>query len=123
MGSMFFWLHRLLQPHCLECQQADLEAKVCQSCEILKMQLSLVNDEKRQLLNYLIALAKSPENLPVPAAIDYEKVKPKMMTWNVRRQMLEEEDRKSAQILAEQKKRQESIDKLEEEVGIEKEGA
>lgn len=44
------------------------------------------------------------------------------MTWNVRRQMLEAEDRKRAQVIQENKKRDEAIAKLEKETGIEEEG-
>jgi len=80
------------------------------------MQLAIVNSEKSQMLNSILSFTKPAENQS-SSPIDYEKVKPKMMTWNVRRQMLEAEDRKSAQILAEQK-RKESIEKLEQETGI-----
>lgn len=115
---MFYWrwLHHLLNPHCQQCQDEAIETKVCTSCETLKMQLAIVNSEKSQMLNSILSFTKPAENQS-SSPIDYEKVKPKMMTWNVRRQMLEAEDRKSAQILAEQK-RKESIEKLEQETGI-----
>jgi hypothetical protein len=90
--------------------------KVCQSCETLKVQLAIANDEKRQLLNTILS-SVTPIREPV-TAINYEKLSPKATTWNVRKQMLEAEDRKAAQILAEQKKHAESIEKLEEEVGV-----
>jgi hypothetical protein len=118
---MFHWLHHLFNPHCEQCREAADENRVCKSCETLTMQLAIANDEKRQMLNSILSFTKPAENQSSPP-VDYEKLKPKMMTWNVRRQMLEAEDRKAAQILAEQKKQQEKeIERLEDEVGIKEE--
>jgi arginyl-tRNA--protein-N-Asp/Glu arginylyltransferase len=107
---MTHWFHWLFKPHCPECQ-------VCLSCETLKTQLAIANNEKRQLLESILSKPESTQ--PVDASIEFEKMKPKMMTWDVRRKMLEAEDRKAAQILAEQKKHAASIEKLEKEIGIE----
>lgn len=119
---MWHWLHHLLNPHCQECKEAAEENKVCQSCETLKMQLSITNHEKEQMLQTILSLSRPQAEAP-PTPVDYEKVKPRMTTWNVRRQMLEAEDRRAAQILAEQKKKSvaEQIADLEKEVGIETE--
>lgn len=103
----------------LMCKWFRVEPFPCQSCETLKLQLSIANDEKRQLLNSIISSTKQHE-IESPQ-LDYEKLKPKMMTWNIRRQMLEAEDKKAAQIIAEQKKHAAAIKDLEKEVGIEKE--
>lgn len=83
------------------------------------MQLAIANDEKRQMLNTILSFSKPAENQSSPP-VDYEKVKPKVMTWNVRRQMLEAEDRKAAQVLAEERRKTE-IEKLEKETGISEE--
>ncbi len=98
----------------------NLEPLPCQSCETLKMQLAIANHEKDQMLQTILSFSKPQVELPTPE-VDYEKVKPKMMTWNVRRQMLEAEDRKAAQLLAEQRKKSvsEQIADLEKQVGIE----
>lgn len=123
---MFHWLHHLFNPHCQYCKEAEEDNRVCESCETLKTQLSIANNEKRELLNQIMLLTRPAENQSSPP-VDYEKVKPKMMTWNVRRQMLEAEDRKAAQILAEQKKKDAErakiktsadIEQLEKELGI-----
>lgn len=118
---MWHWLHHLFSPHCAECQLAAEEKKVCQSCETLKMQLSIANHEKQEMLNTILALSKPAEREQTSPAVDYEKIKPRMTTWNVRKAMLEAEDRKAAQILAEQKKKStsEQIADLEKEVGLE----
>lgn len=95
----------------------NLEPLPCRSCETLQMQLSIANDEKRQLLSLIMSSAKSSPPLSPP--IEYEKLAPKAMTWNVRRQLLEQEDRAKAKILAEQRVHAaSSIASLEKELGV-----
>ena len=95
----------------------NLEREPCRSCETLQMQLSIANDEKRQLLNLIMSSAKS--SAPLSPPVEYEKLAPKAMTWNVRRQLLEQEDRAQAKILAEQKAHAaSSIASLEKELGV-----
>lgn len=99
----------------------NLEPMPCQSCETLKLQLSIANHEKQELLNTILSFTKPAVSEPAPA-VDYEKVKPKMITWSVRKHMLEAEDRKAAQLLAEKARNKsigEQIADLEKEVGIE----
>ncbi len=113
-----------------------VEEPPCESCETLKMQLSIANHEKQEMLNTILSLAKPSEGNGAAPTVDYEKLKPRMMSWNVRRQMLEAEDRKTAQVQAEQRKaateatgapkepvidnpRLQSIKDLEAELGIE----
>jgi uncharacterized Zn finger protein (UPF0148 family) len=117
---MIHWLHHLFNPHCPDCMVVAVENKVCNSCETLKVQLAIANDEKRQLLNTILS-SVTPTREPV-TALNYEKLAPKATTWNVRRQMLEAEDRERAKILSQQKKTVgEQIDELEKEVGLEQE--
>ncbi len=75
----------------LETKQVET---VCQSCETLKQQLEFSNYEKTQLLNKLL---KEPEAPPVTEAPQV--TRPRMVPWNVRRQMLEREDREKAKLL------------------------
>lgn len=135
---MYHWLHHLLNPHCDACASDKLEDKVCQSCETLKTQLAIANNEKQQILNSLLSLTAKPEEQVSPA-VDFKQLKPTMMTWNVRKRMLEEEDRAAAKLLAEQRKKdkesektspltpgergymEESIKNLERELGVEEE--
>jgi hypothetical protein len=118
--SLATWIHHLLEPHCAECQLAAQENKVCASCETLKLQLAIANSEKQALLESILAFTKPAAEQQSPQ-VDPKHVAPKMMTWNVRRQMLEAEDRKQAAVIAEQRKRDEAIAKLEKETGIETE--
>ena len=104
------WIHHLFQPHCEQCKNDSEEREVCKSCEILKQQLEIANFEKSQLLN-MITSKPAPEER---AEINYDKVKPKMITWRVRQQMLEAEDRERARILREQRKSDDKV--IDEEV-------
>lgn len=118
---MFHWLHHLFNPHCQFCREVEEDNKTCQSCETLKVQLSIANHEKQEMLNTILSLSKPAVVEETSPAVNYEKVKPRINTWNVRKHMLEAEDRRAAQILAEQRKKtkvDEQISNLEKEVGI-----
>lgn len=69
------------------------------------------------MLQTILSFAK-PATPEAPAPINLQDVKPKAITWNVRRQMLEAEDRKTAALLAESRK-QEQAAELEKELGLE----
>ena len=116
MNKFTHWLHHLFDPHCHDCQILEEEQRVCQSCETLKMQLSIANIEKKQLLESILSFTK-------PAAIETvhitpEDVKPKMMTWNIRKRMLEEEDRRTAALMKDKERVNKEISDLEKELGI-----
>jgi hypothetical protein len=106
----------------------DLEPLPCASCETLRMQLAIANDEKRQLLESILHPVDrdiTPAS-PVLNQVEFEKLKPKMMTWNVRKQMLEAEDRAAAALMREQREKnqptealKQDIEKLEKELGVE----
>lgn len=72
-----------------------VEEKVCASCETLRQQLEFSNYEKTQLLNKLL---KDPAPEPKPAEAP-QITRPRNIPWNVRRQLLEQEDRVKAQRL------------------------
>jgi hypothetical protein len=78
----------------------ELEPEMCQGCEILRSEL----EANRRLLE--LVMQKPPEvieNRPTP-----EPLRVKNIPWNVRRQMLEEQDRKRAA----------EIKDLEKELGV-----
>lgn len=106
------WIHHFFSPHCPDCAH-DRE---CPSCTTLREQLTNANYEKERLLSLIIE-KNSPERIQTPM----EPIRPKdsFVPWNVRRQMLEVEDRAKARIM------KENADNLEKEMGIasEKEGA
>jgi hypothetical protein len=69
------------------------EPPFCESCEVLKGQISILNTERDKLLAKVL---KEPE----PVIIQDNRVAttpgPRMVPWKVRQQMLEQEDRQKA---------------------------
>jgi hypothetical protein len=91
--------------------------KPCDSCETLKEQLSIANHEREKLLARIM---EKPEPIPnVPLA---PVTMPRMVPWNVRRQMLEAEDRARAKAIKEAAKadtpeiNKKSVEELEKEM-------
>lgn len=113
---MFNFIHRLLNPHCPHCEAKEKELRefqrslhieekeerhedlVCQSCETLKMQLAIANDEKKTLLDRLLEKPAVPVHQG-PPAITRQRM-PSALPWPARRQLLENEDRRKAELLA-----------------------
>ena len=122
---MFHWLRELLEikyefreKRTKLTHEVVAEEKICQSCETLKQQLELANYREQQYLNKLL---KDPEPDKTEAPIPVNR--PKMVPWNVRRQMLEREDREKARALRNAPKPDSELDKksteeLEKELDI-----
>jgi hypothetical protein len=86
----------LFNPHCEHCHEEKEDSKVCKSCETLKEQLESVNHEKNKLLERIL---ERPV-VETPAQPERKVSVPKVnIPWNVRRQMLEHEDREQAKLL------------------------
>ena len=82
----------------LEFAEKKRELNYCESCEVLKLQLAMANEEKQQLLDRILNPVIKPES----KLIDTPNLKPLMptsMSWSARRQMLEAEDRAKARAL------------------------
>lgn len=104
---MFNWLRELYE--------IRRDNKICTSCETLKMQLAIVNQEKKVLLDSVLS---APEKVVEQQEKEYKPILPRTHTnWNVRRQMLEAEDRKKAQ-LVKQKVELVSTEDLEKELNV-----
>lgn len=89
------WIHRFLNPHCPHCIDEYDRRMVCDTCEVLKQQLAVANNEIHRLLDTITA---KPE--PEPAREPVKMTLPnKNIPWSVRRQMLEQEDREKAKIM------------------------
>ena len=121
---MFHWIHKLLHPHCPDCKRDEEDKSICQSCEVYKVQLAIANQEKERLLQALLDDHK-------PAEVEPKKPFKSVNTaipWAARRQMLEQEDRRAAQLLAAQQTTDEKgqdkvvedkeIEELEKALGI-----
>jgi hypothetical protein len=88
------WLHKFLNPHCSHCKEEHEDSKVCSSCETLRQQLAITNVNIERLMNRLL------EKPIVEAPHEFKEVsQPKNIPWNVRRQMLETEDRERAKLI------------------------
>jgi len=92
---MINWIHHLFNPHCEHCREEREESRVCPSCETLKSQLESVNHEKNKLLDRLL----TPPVVETVVQPVREITAPVNIPWNVRRQMLEREDRERAKLI------------------------
>lgn len=102
---------------------------ICMTCEVLRDQLDESNRERKELLTRLMERDK-PEPLPPPMSREeLTPIRPQHTPWRVRQQLLEQEDRRAAQILRDkQKELQEqrvvpttvasNIESLESELGL-----
>ena len=91
----------------------NLPVQSCQSCEILRDQLEKVERDRSELLSRLL---DKPKAEPLPEKTEeYKSIQPAFVPWRVRQQMLEQEDRKSAQLTRDRKQ---EIDELEKSLGI-----
>lgn len=97
---MFKWLDELinLRLDYLD-RKAQLSIRYCESCEVLKIELAHAHEVNTELLKNITAKPE-PEK-----KIDISELKPIMparhLPFNVRKQMMEQEDRRKAAILQE----------------------
>lgn len=75
----------------------------CKSCETLKHQLDIANRRNDELIETILSLVK-PEVISNPVPVFGQPIKKAMMPWAKQRQILEEEDKRLAQIRAESAK-------------------
>ena len=131
MNPIIKFFHEFLHPHCQHCQEEKIQEieqneinRICPSCESLKMQLSLVNQQNEKLLNKLVTEKEEiiPTQQEQPRVLNTKGFIP----FNVIRNRLETESRIKAQELNAQNKAQtgaakpdETTAKLETELGIE----
>lgn len=118
---MINFFHKLFNPHCPHCKEIDDENKVCLSCEHLRLMLEQSNIERKQLLDRLLN-KDNPIMIPVaPEEMKEPQLMKRNIPWNVRRQMLEKEDREKAKLMRDAPKPMiinTEIDALEKELGI-----
>lgn len=106
------WLHRLLNPHCPDCNLVKQEEKVCKNCDTLRSLLEIEKFEKKRLLDEIL---RKDEPI-IQQEVKFEEIKPKHVPWRVKQQTLEENDRIKAKILADRAK----IEKMEKELQLDK---
>jgi hypothetical protein len=113
------WLHRFLHPHCQHC----IDARACQSCDVLKIELERTCRERDKLLDTILNKDK-PQ--PRPELTNIQPVT-RQVPWHIKRQQLEQADREEAAKLraAEDGKteqlltdKQKEVESLEKELGV-----
>jgi hypothetical protein len=82
----------------------------CKSCEVLKQQLQISNDEKDRLLNQLLDITK-PRVYEAVSPKDVDPIKPKIMPLHTRLRLLEQASREAAMAQARMKKDNEELEK------------
>ncbi len=82
----------------------------CETCEILRLQLAKSDAERLDLLHRF--LDKDKPEPPSEKEEELVPIKPQFTPWRVRQQMLEQEDRKKAQLMKDR------VDELEKELGV-----
>ncbi len=101
-------------------KEVNRENEICQSCETLKELLIQANSEKMMILNKLVNPPVSAPPIETGApAISIPKT---TLPWRIKQQMMEQEDRKKAQLLRDapkpvsEKPTQEEIKEFEREL-------
>lgn len=106
-----------------------LEDPPCASCELLRAQLEMCNEERKNLLERLL---NPPKEEPAPTHKEnLQPINPARLPWYVRQQMLEREDRKEAERIRKEKEKEiaetkpsteQSIAEIEQELGVQENG-
>ncbi len=95
MNKIVKFFHELRHPHCEHCKDEYRDYILCESCESLKMENARLTDMVDKLLDRVLEKPVVETTSASPMAIS----KPSHVPWNVRRQLLESEDRKKAQLM------------------------
>lgn len=83
----------------------------CESCETLRMQLAIANEEKKQLLDSILDMTKPKVETNIP--INLTNSTQRAIPWRVRKEMLESESRKTAELLKRKVEEMKPIEKLD----------
>jgi len=92
-----------------------LEPFPCPTCEVLRNQLLGNERERRELLARLLEKGQPEPSVPTVKEEELKAITPQFIPWRVKQQMLESEDRRSAQLMREKTN---EIEKLEKELGV-----
>jgi hypothetical protein len=92
-----------------EYKSIKLDSQVCQTCEALKLELAKAHDLNHELLQTLTTKSEAPAP---PVNQEFKPITPKRhLTFAMRRQMLEAEDKIKAKLIAEQQAESKTIAK------------
>jgi hypothetical protein len=83
----------------------------CESCDTLREQLAIANEEKRQLLQTLQSYHKKPE-ATIPTQELPQTIQRGPIPWKIKRELMEGEDREKARIMSTIDKTNEELEKM-----------
>jgi len=81
----------------------------CQVCEEFKSLLSIEKHEKKILLDAILNFHRPVVTSTEEPLKNQQPIKPSIISWRMRQEMAEAEDRRTAQILREQKEEEERL--------------
>lgn len=123
MNSFSKFFHELFYPHCPQCikdneDELDLkrDALVCNSCESLKSQLAVVNQQNLVLLNKIINPVETTSQ--VADTVERRPIQTRHIPWTVKKQQLEQSSRERVAALKNAVQPDSKIASLEKEMGI-----
>ena len=100
---MFKWFHHLINPHCEQCRaEKEIAREIrmieqeCKSCDTLRTLLAAERENNRRLLDLIVEQNTPKVEMREPVR-DLKPITPMRVPWRVRQQMLEAEDRVTAQ--------------------------
>lgn len=109
------WFEHKFNPHCSHCAIEKMDKLVCPSCEMLKTQLALANEEKRLMLEALISPTTSHNREAIDDSMAGKMIaSPRHVPWSIKRQHLQREDRAAALALQKNQKEDAEARKLAE---------
>jgi len=118
MGVIKFF-HQIFRPNC-DCNICSRPS--CSKCEVLESQLLFERAQNQQLIQNLINLTNPIKEEPAKRNVELKPIHTVGIPWRVKQQMMEEEDKKSAQLKREKELEKEAnkltTEELEKELGI-----
>lgn len=101
MNKLVKFFHELRHPHCEHCMLETQESKICDSCETLRVEVNRLRAENSRLLEAIIEKNLIKDEPTTPANSQARIPTGTHVSWNMRRQMLEQQDRHTARLMKE----------------------
>jgi hypothetical protein len=103
------FFHHFFNPHCDHCAHE----RACQTCEVLKEELANERANYKKLLDTLVEMNKPKVIEKEPEVQLPQEIAPKAISWRIRKEMLEAEDRARAAVLRREKEEVDASEKRE----------
>ena len=90
----------------------------CSSCDLLRDLLERSELERKELTHKLLDRGVA-EPAPITATEELKPITPQFVPWRVKKEMLEREDARTAQLMRDKQKEMQELSQLEKELGVE----